>query len=216
MSMELSRGAHVCQLFETANEQRETTLLFIQEGLRRGEHCLHITSDPSVDGWYNAFQASGVDVVSERLSGALEVLAALDWFLEIPDFSSVTQARRLWRLIDSKLEHFTGVRLTTDMRRAFENLSTEELCHWEATANVVLEDSDVRAICQYDLGYNSSAEIHAALRTHPVVLYDGRPIPNPYYEAPAILANEPHLNASDADATTIEAMLSTIRNTPGR
>ena len=39
--------------------------------------------------------------------------------------------------------------------------------------------------------------------------------PNPYYEAPAILANEPLMNASDAEATTIEAMLGAFRNAHG-
>jgi chemotaxis family two-component system sensor kinase Cph1 len=213
MSLDLSRGAHVCHLFESRDEQREVTLRFIEEGLGRGEYCLHVTSDPSVDDWFNALQASGIDVVTERLRGALEVLPALDWYLAT-DFGSITHARRLWRTIESKLMHFAGVRRTADMRWTVDNLAADELCHWEATANVVLEDAEVRAICQYDLGYHSPAEIHAALRTHPVVIYDGRPQPNPYYEAPAILANEPFLNASDAESATIEAMLWTFRNTP--
>ena len=128
----------------------------------------------------------------------------------------MTQARRLWQLIDGKLEHFAGVRLAADMRWTKEYLPTPGLCHWEATANLIFEDVDVRTICQYDLAYHSPAEINAALRTHPVVIYAGRPLLNPYYEAQTILDNEPFLNASDADAATIEAMLSTFRNTPGK
>src|SRR4051812_22377973 len=107
MSLDFSRGAHVCQLFETRHEQREVTLRFIQEGLGRGEYCLHVTSDPSVDDWYNTIQAPDIEVLSERIRGSLEVLNALDWYLEA-DFHSVTQARRLWQLIDSKLDHFPG------------------------------------------------------------------------------------------------------------
>jgi MEDS: MEthanogen/methylotroph, DcmR Sensory domain len=79
MSLDFSRGAHVCQLFETCSEQREVTLQFIQEGLSRGEYSLHVTSDPSVDDWYDAFQAPDIDVVSQRIRGGLEVLNALDW-----------------------------------------------------------------------------------------------------------------------------------------
>jgi hypothetical protein len=37
---------------------------------------------------------------------------------------------------------------------------------------------------------------------------------NPYYEATKILNSEPDLNASDADATLIEAMLASLRTAP--
>jgi len=211
--MNLTRGAHACHLYETRGEQREVTLHFIQEGLARGEYCLHVTSDSSVDDWYNAFQAPDIDVLSERIRGGLEVLNALDWY-QATDFHSVTQARRLWQLIDGKLEHFAGVRLAADMRWTKEYLPTPGLCHWEATANLIFENVDARAICQYDLEHHSAAEVHAALRTHPVVIYNGRSQPNPYYEAPTILANEPFLNDSDADASAIEAMLRTFRDIP--
>src|SRR5688572_14525497 len=115
MSLDLSRGAHVCLLFETRSEQREVTRRFIQEGLGRGEYCIHLTSDPSVDDWYDAFQAPGIDVVSERIRGALEVLNALDWY-QITDFQSVTLARLLWQMLDNKLDRFPGIRLAADMR----------------------------------------------------------------------------------------------------
>ena len=143
------------------------------------------------------------------------MLKALEWYQKT-DFRSVTQARRLWEMIESKLDHFPAIRLAADMRWTREYLPTPELCHWEATANLIFEDVDVGAICQYGLDYHSPAEIHAALRTHPVVMYAGRARPNPFYEAPTILANEPFLNASYADAATVEAMLSTFRNTPSK
>ena len=91
-------------------------------------------------------------------------------------------------------------------------LSDDQLCHWEATANLVLEGSDARAISQYDLDRHPSAVIHNALRTHPQVIIGGRLLANPYYEAPKILANEPFLNHSEADAEAVETMLTSLRN----
>jgi hypothetical protein len=212
LNLELDRGAHACQLFEDPAEQRLVTLRFIKDGLSRRERCVHITTEPSVDDWYRGLEAAGIDVVSERQAGSLEVLGAVDWYLK-DDFQSVILARRLWQMIDRDRRVFSGIRITADMRWTLENLLAEELCHWEATANLVFEDVDVRVICQYDLSYHSVAEIHAALRTHPVVVYQGSPRSNPFYEAPAILANEPHLNGSDADAADIEAMLGRLRQT---
>ena len=81
----------------------------------------------------------------------------------------------------------------------------------EATANVLFDDVDVRAICQYDLSLHTPAEIHSALRTHPVVIYEGQSRQNPYYEAPDILRDEPRLNGSDADASRIAEMLEALK-----
>ena len=86
-------------------------------------------------------------------------------------------------------------------------LSAGQLCHWEATLDLFHEkDLAIRTICMYDRAL-STAEIHGALRTHPVVLAQGKLCLNPDYEAPAILANEPHLNVSTADAETVDHMI---------
>jgi len=188
------------------------TLQFIKDGLSRGERCVHITTEPSVEECYRDLDAAGIDVVSERKAGSLEVFRAIDWYLE-NEFQSIAMARSFLQMIDRDQRVFSAIRLTADMRWTSGNLSVEALCHWEATANFVFEDEEVRVICQYDISNHSAAEIHAALRTHPVVIYEGRPRENPLYEAPAILANEPLLNGSDADAAEIEAMLDGLRRT---
>ena len=104
------------------------------------------------------------------------------------------------------------MRVVGDVGWAIEvKLSVESLCHWEATANLVWEDTNCRAICQYDIGRHEPAALHSALRTHPIVVFEGRALQNPFYEAGAILANEPHLNSSHADTDAVQAMLATLR-----
>ena len=175
---------------------------------------MHLASEHMVDSWYRVFQDAGTDVATEQRRGTLEILDALDWYLD-GDFQSIIQARRLMQVIEAKLKEFRGIRLTADMRWTSENLAPEDLCHWEATANLVFEDVNTRTICQYDLSFHSPAEIHAALRTHPFVIYAGSVHANPHYEAPSILRNEPRLNGSDADAAKIAAMLEALTGVLG-
>jgi hypothetical protein len=92
-------------------------------------------------------------------------------------------------------------------------LAVDQLCHMEATLNLVYENWNVRTICQYDLDGHSPSAINAALRTHPYVILDGRLIKNDYYEAPLILANEPAMNRSDASEQVVESMLNRLRTT---
>jgi hypothetical protein len=211
MNLDFARGAHVCQLHESNQDQADTTRTFLQEGLSLGEYCLHLASVATVEDQYRALEVPSTDFVSERRQVAADVLNAIDWYMD-GGFSSVRQARRLWRVLDSHLESFPGVRITSDMRWTHDKVSPEDLCHWEATANLLLDGNvDARLICQYDLRYHSPAEILGALRTHPIFIYAGEVRLNPYYEAPAILENEPDLNQLEAEANKIAEMLGALR-----
>jgi hypothetical protein len=210
----LNRAAHVCQLYEGINEQKAVVLPFVREGLIRGEACLYVTGRQSVDDWYLEFQSYGIDVQRERLGKALLVMPGLE-YRQPEHFSSIVKARELLDFIEDKLADFSGVRIIGDVAwERFPPLPVEQVCHWEATANLVFEDQDVRTICQYDLGSDSPSLIHSALRTHPLVILGQRLYRNPYYEAPRILEDEPYSNHSDADAMRIDTMLKEIRLAP--
>jgi hypothetical protein len=212
--LSFDHGAHVCHLFEDSNEQKALVLPFLLEGLRLGESCLYITGRQSIDDWYLELQAYGIDVQRERQREALEVVTGAE-YRRPQGFTSTIRARELLEFIDDRLQDFPGVRIAGDVAWEWEPaLPADKLCHWEATANLVFEDLEVITICQYDVSADSPALIHSALRTHPQVILRQQIYLNPFYEAPRILENEPHLNHSDADAQSIETMLSVIRAAP--
>jgi two-component system, sensor histidine kinase PdtaS len=203
----LGRGAHVCHLFHGAGHQKSVILPFLLEGLKQGESCLYITGRQSVDDWYFELQASGIDVPQELERKALAIITSAE-FGQPRSFNSIIKAAELLHFIEDRLTEFAGVRIAADVAWEWDPpLPPDKLCHWEATANLIFEDQDVRTICEYDLGSHSPAAIHAALRTHPQVVLGGVLYSNPFYEASRILENEPYLNDSDADARLIESML---------
>jgi len=213
LNLEFSRGAHVCHVVENHDEAKALTLRFLVAGLRKGEYCACIAPEDRVDDWYFELQANGIDVMSERRARALAVISAAEW-RNPGEFNSIVMARSVWRMIDGALANSPGVRLVQDMAWALEPLLPEDqLCHWEACADLLVKETDARAICQYDRNAHSPANIHAALRTHPVVLLDGRQVANPFYEAKAILDNEPALNHSSADARQLDEMIQRLRET---
>jgi hypothetical protein len=203
----LGRGAHVCQFYETFGQQKGIILPFFKEGLTQGEHCLLIVDEDAVDNWCFELQAYGIDVKSNREWGALEVVPGARW-RESEDFRSLPKAREVLSMLNRLNRQFTGVRIAGDASWSGKPaVAADKLCHWEATANLVFEGQNAQAICQYNTGIYPPSVIHAALRTHPTVLMGGRTYSNPYYEAPEILANEPHLNLSVASAAAVYGML---------
>jgi hypothetical protein len=183
LDLELERGSHIGQIYEGFGEQKQVILPFFREGLRNGEHCLLVANSASYDDWCLEFQAYGIDVNREVESGALKM---------------VTGAQ------------FRGAgRIAGDADWSLHPVvSADDVCHWEATANLVFEGEPVRVICQYDRERYSPEMIHAVLRTHRSVVYRGHHYRcNPNFEGARILENEPHLNGSNANARTVEEAL---------
>jgi hypothetical protein len=201
-------------LFESFNEQKKAVLSFIKEGLQNGEQCVYVSAARSIDDWLLEFQAGGIDVHSEQAKGALKVVAS-EGDSRPGGLNSIDLARRIWPRIEAGLADFGAIRFAVDMGVSLESgASIDDLCHWEATLNPLIEGEAIRAFCLYDLKGLSPGAIHSALRTHPRVVLRGRAIKSPYYEAPRILENEPLLNHSDADAGMIEAMLARLYALP--
>jgi hypothetical protein len=210
-SLSFSPGAHVCHIYQGFKEQRDLVVQFFKEGLSDGEHCLYITATQSPDEWYSQLSDHGINVLDELNRGRLQIVQGTDW-RQTGDMNSVLKAREAILLIQDLLAKFPGVRIAGDAAWSLNPpLPVDQLCHMEATMNLVYEGWNVRTICQYDLKVQSPEAIHAALRTHPLVVLDRQVVSNGFYEAPRILANEPHLNYSDADRTAVENILTRLR-----
>ncbi len=205
---------HTCVLYQTQGELKQYLLPFMKEGLSNGEHCLFVCLEDAVDDWSLEMQAFGIDVRMHLDSGALVIATGEQW-RQTP-FDSLTKARELWQHIDEHLAAFPAVRIAGDAAwaRLDPPISSDRLCHWEATADLIYEDMPVKTICLYDVRAHSPSDIRAALRTHARAVVGGVTYPNHFYEAVEILDREPDLNASDADTGLIETMLASFQTPP--
>jgi hypothetical protein len=207
---------HTCLLYESLDEQRDTILRFLKDGLAAGEQVWCVADEQSDDEWNFELQANGVDVDKARKIGSLVVCQGEHWRRSTP-FSSIQNARETWELIENGLAGFSGVRFAVDMAWTLEPPIPHDLvCHWEATLNLVIEEEPrVRTLCLYNTRRHSARRVHSALRTHPYVILGGIYRTNPFYEASHILENEPHFNHSQADGGTVEGMLLQLAGEPG-
>lgn len=211
MSLPLTAAGHICQLYEGALDQKAASLELLKQGLASGQYVFFVSPQGAADDWYFELQAYGVDVAAALREGRLAVSDSSDWY-QPEDFNSIRMTRRLWRTLAEPLAKFDAVTLVSDMSwTPASELDADQLCHWEATADLLLDQLNTSVVCQYDLKRHSVAEISGALRTHPLVLLDGRLVDNPFCEARHILENEPHLNQPADDPQTLETQLQKLR-----
>ena len=211
LNLELESGSHICQIYRNFGEQKSTILPFFREGLKNREHCLLVANAALYDDWCLEFQAYGIDVSREMERGALKIITGAEW-RGSEKFNSIHKAKEALEFIQDRKHEFRGVRIAGDADWELDPaVSPDDVCHWEATSNLVFEGEPVRVICQYDRDRYSPEVLHAVLRTHRSIVYLGHYYRNnPNFEGDRILENEPHLNRSDADAHTVQEALSRL------
>src|ERR1700730_12102416 len=82
----LQHGDHVCLIYENQAEQMSVAVPFIMDGLDRGERCLYIADDRTIEEVVQALAAAGVDVVQEVLSGFLQFPTSQDTYVRAGEF----------------------------------------------------------------------------------------------------------------------------------
>jgi hypothetical protein len=213
VEIDFEPGAHDCHLYRGWSERAGVVRPFVRDGLERDEYCLIVTNPKSADTWRSDLKTFGVDVDEAEQRGALEFASGENWREPLSNGApnSIIMARNTLEMLAALLTRFSGVRIVGDAEWDHQPpVHPDVLCHWEATANLVFEESNVRVICQYDVNHYAPAMLHAAMRTHPSVIWDGRRRSNPGYQAHQILAHEPHLNRSGSNSHGVDEMLANL------
>src|SRR6202035_205138 len=112
----LKHGDHICSIYENGAEQLAVAVRFIIDGFARGERCVYITDDRTIEEVVQALAAAGVDVAQERQRGALRLLTKQGTYFQAGEF--VPQAMNDFARqaeADALADGFSGLRLGREM-----------------------------------------------------------------------------------------------------
>ncbi|MBI4637220.1 MAG: GAF domain-containing protein [Candidatus Rokubacteria bacterium] len=177
---------HLCLIHETPEERLAVAVPFIATGLARGEQCVYIAEENTIDTVVAAIRAGGIDVDAVLRSGALRVLTQESTYLEQGVFDPDRMIRLLAETVESaKALGFSALRVTGDMTwTARAAPGAERLLEYEAKVNELLARSDITALCQYDRQRVPPRIMPRVLEAHPRVVFEGRLCANFYYVPP--------------------------------
>ncbi len=163
-------GDHVCQPFETTDEQLRSTARFVRSALERRRQvivftqtctpsAMHAWLDDRVPGYADATargQAAIRACEQAHLAGG-----RFDPDRTMAAFGSAVYA--------AEQAGFAGVLVIVDMAWALRQVpGTERLLQYEAAANPVFADRRMAAVCQYDRSLFDAATLTAACAAHPL------------------------------------------------
>ncbi|GAB3676582.1 MEDS domain-containing protein [Halopiger thermotolerans] len=180
---------HYALIYEDRRQQFETVIPFIQEGLERGEQCLYVADDNTVDEVLEAMRTRGIEVDRALESGALAVYTAADTYRRTGEFDPEAMLE-FWEdaLAEATDDEFTGVRAAAEMTWALDDDGTDldDVCEYEELLNPIYDGEDYAVLCQYNRNRFPAEILHDVLNTHPFLVYgDATVCRNFYYTPPA-------------------------------
>jgi hypothetical protein len=181
----LGRHRHACAFFSSRDEEYETLLPFVCDGINRGEKAFHIV-DPSLKDDHHARLArAGVDVPGSQQSGQLEVRVWEQAYLRDGRFDQKRMLELIQEVLDGGRAQYPLTRLVAHMEWALtDRPGVGDIVEYESRLNRLLPSYDDPVICTYDTSKFGGDVIVAMMRTHPVIIVGGVLHENPFYTPP--------------------------------
>jgi PAS domain S-box-containing protein len=210
----LKQGDHVCLIYENTAEQMAAAVSFIIDGLARGERCIYIADDRTIEEVVQALAAAGVDAERERQRGALRLLTGQDTHLQAGDVVHQAMIDFVRQAEAAALaDGYSGLRLTGEMTWVLGlGLGSDRLIEYEALLNHLPTNSKTVILCQYNRARFDTPCIHDVFRTHRLAILGDQVCPNPYYESPEmVLSKDQAVPTSDFLAKRVDWWIATLK-----
>ena len=178
---------HYALVYTDQAEQFATALPFIEEGIERGERCIYVADDNSVEEVLEGMRAYGIDVDTALDAGQLSVHTEAETYRRTGEFDQEAMLD-FWTetLVDATEAGFSGLRAAAEMTWALDADETgfDHLCEYEELLNPLYDGEDYAVLCQYNRNRFPPKVLHEVLETHPYIIADGTICKNFYYTPP--------------------------------
>ena len=177
---------HVCAFFSSPQEEYDTLLPFVRDGIERGERAYHVLPSQYREEHLEQLRNAGIDVVEAQQRRQLEVATPQETYLRGGRFNKDA----MLALIQEALQ--TGATLGFSLTRLIAHAETvladwssvNDWIEYETRLNDVLPRYDDPVICTYDANLLNGTIAVDILRTHPVAIIGGLLYENPFFASP--------------------------------
>lgn len=177
---------HLCLIYESLEEQMAAAIPFIRIGLERGDKCIYIADENTVESVMAAMREQGIDVDVQTASGALSVQTKQDSYLKQGSFDPDWMINFLTEATGEAVKDgFKALRVTGEMTWILGGEpGVERLIEYEAKLNYFLPKHDCLVICQYNRHRFPARTLIDVIHTHPLVIYGTMVCRNFYFVPP--------------------------------
>ena len=182
----LGQHRHVCAFFSSAEDEYDTLLPFIRDGLNSGQRAFHVLPSQHRVSHLQRLRDVGIDVGRVQKSHQLEVALPKDTYLRGGRFNQDAMLALIEEVLRSgRTLGFPLTRMIAHAETAVDDWSSaNEWVEYEMRLNNVLLNYDDPVICTYDVNLLNAALAIDILRTHPVAIIGGVLVENSFFSRP--------------------------------
>src|SRR2546426_1528424 len=182
----LGAQRHVCAFFSSPQEEYDTLLPFVRDGLERGERAFHILPSQNREDHLEHLRSAGIDVTATQRRRQLEVTTSQETYLRGGRFNKDAMLTMVREVLEAgSALGFPLTRITGHAETVREDWSDlNDWIEYEARLNDVLPGYDDPVICAYDRSLLNGTLAVDILRTHPVAIIGGLLCENPFFAPP--------------------------------
>lgn len=173
-------GSHIAHIYNDDKKKSAFLTRFVESGAENNEKTLYITDTDSTKIIRNNLKKLGI--VNGEEHGILIDDTEPIYYPE-GEFSPDDMTEKCIEFSEDALsEGYSGSRIAGEMSWASRILKdSSQLLKYESEINYVFPNLPIIAVCIYDMRKFTCETIMDVLKTHPMILYNGEFIENPYF-----------------------------------
>jgi hypothetical protein len=184
---EIEQPGHICAFFNSVEEEYETLIPYLMDGVNAGEQVLNVLDADRLHDHRVRLEVAGVPVDDGRLL----VASSEDTYLAGGHFEMDRMAGFVRDRLVESAANGRCVRTAGWMDWVHrEAPGTERVMEYEARMNLLVPTFDCTFMCVYDVTKVRGELMVDILATHPYVVLRGRVRENPFYIPPEVYLRE--------------------------
>ena len=150
--LDLPWGSHVCQFYDSKEDQLEMLVPYFRQGLERNEACAWLVGDLTIEEATNALAAAVPDLERYMVEGQMQIRHYSEFYtdpngtVKAPDQLSY-QFATLGSM--AKEQGFEGLRASGSVGWVQDDESMSRFMSYETKVNLAIQNARIMAVCTY-------------------------------------------------------------------
>jgi len=173
---------HMCYIYTDEDERKRIIFRFLESGLLNGENVSYFMDINTADEKEHEV-ALGLDKLNTEQHGHFSLGTAREAYYPTGVFDPDEMLHKVTEFYAQSMdEGYTGARASGEMSWATKGVpGSTRLLEYEARLNSTFMKCPITEICQYNLKRFDNSILRDVLTVHPMVIFKGRILKNPYY-----------------------------------
>jgi hypothetical protein len=183
---EVDEGTHMCLVYTSEEERKESLLKYLLRGLLENECCAAFSAELREDEIREYLLSHNKTLEQEIAEGALTIGTSKKILIKNGRFEPQNMLDTLVEFYkNAEAQGFDRIRALGEMTPEVQKVAdSRDLMRFESQVTQLIKDFPMTALCQYNANAFDGATIMDVLKVHPKVVINGAVIENPFFISP--------------------------------